>query len=114
MENISARQKGYALLAVLGLVSTWYFNIQFMQQSDGFFDLDGFLRGAFSNPASSSLTLDLTIGVIAFVTWMVPEAKRLEMKHWWVYLALTFGVAFAFAFPLFLFFREGKLNETSG
>ena len=30
-------------------------------------------------------------------------------RHWWIYIALTFGVAFAFACPLFLFMRERRL-----
>ena len=111
MGNITGRQKCYALLSLIGLVLTWYFNIQFMRQSEGLFDLSAFMQGAFANPASSSLSTDLTIAVIAFVIWMVSEAKRLEMKNWWVYIALTFGVAFAFAFPVFLYVREGKLNE---
>jgi hypothetical protein len=31
------------------------------------------------------------------------------MKHAWAYVVLTFGVAFAFAAPLFLFMRERHL-----
>jgi hypothetical protein len=41
--------------------------------------------------------------------WMVREARRLEMRHAWVYVVLVFGVAFAFACPLFLLMRERRL-----
>ena len=32
------------------------------------------------------------------------------MRFFWVYILLSFGIAFAFAFPLFLFIRQGKLE----
>jgi hypothetical protein len=33
------------------------------------------------------------------------------MHRWWLYVVLSFSVAFAFAFPLFLFMRERRLQE---
>jgi hypothetical protein len=38
------------------------------------------------------------------------EARRLGMRHWWVWPVLTFGIAFAFAFPLFLYFRDRRIE----
>ena len=32
------------------------------------------------------------------------------MRNWWAYIAVTFLVAFACAFPLFLFMRERRLE----
>jgi len=42
------------------------------------------------------------------------EGYRLGMKRLWIYYLLTFMVAFAFAFPVFLFMRELLLSEKSG
>jgi hypothetical protein len=42
---------------------------------------------------------------------MVVEARRLGMRFAWAYVALGMLVAFACAFPLFLFVREGALTR---
>ena len=101
----------YAGFALLGAVLPWYFNLRFMEAHPGAFELGAFLAGGFANPAASSLSSDLLIGATAFLVWMVVEARRLGMRHWWIYLVLTNLVAFAFAAPLFLFMRERKLRE---
>jgi hypothetical protein len=93
----------YAILTVLGLVLTWTFNLQHF--AGGGTTADFFTMG-FVNPVASSLTVDLLVGCAAFMTWAVIEARRRGMKHAWVYVVLTFGVAFAFAGPLFLWMRE--------
>ncbi len=97
----------FALLAVLGAVIPWYYNLQFMSASGGVIE---FVAGGFANPAAASLSVDLLVGSTAVIIWMVAEARQLEMKHWWIYLALIPTVAFAFACPLFLLMRERKLN----
>lgn len=106
--GISLRQGVYLALAVLGLVGTWTFNLRFMAEAGGSFDALAFLRAGYANAASSSLTNDLLVGVGAFLTWSFAEARRLAMRWWWVPL-LTLGVAFAVAFPLFLFLRDRRL-----
>jgi hypothetical protein len=98
----------FGLLAILGLLLPWYFNLQFMAAGGG---LAGFLRAGLANPAVSSLTFDILIAAGAFLIWMIVESRRLGMRHWWIYIVLTFAVAFAFAFPLFLMMRERKLRE---
>jgi hypothetical protein len=99
----------YAALTALGLILPWYFNLQFMAQTGGF-SLGPFLAGVFANPASSSIGVDIIVGCTAFTAWMITEARKLGMKHWWVYIALIYLVAFAFACPLFLFMRERRLR----
>ena len=95
------------VLAVLGAVLPWYFNVQLMPSA---FTLQGFLAGVFANPASSSIGVDILVAGTAFNVWMVTEARRLGMKHWWVYIVVTFFVAFACACPLFLMMRERRLR----
>lgn len=103
------RQLVYLLLAAVGLCMTWYHNIAFMQETGGIFSLSAFIDGVYANHASSSIGWDITVACIAFLVWMVGEARALGMKRVWVYVLLTFGVAFAFAAPLFLFMRERHL-----
>ncbi|MDX1734227.1 MAG: DUF2834 domain-containing protein [Halioglobus sp.] len=102
----------YLLLAVAGAIMTWTFNLQFMQEAGGAFDLGRFLADSSTNAASKSLSWDLAIACIAGLVWLVLEARRLGMRFAWMYVLLTFGVAWAFAFPLFLFMRQGKLEQS--
>lgn len=106
---MSVRQVFYLALSCAGLLLTWYHNIAFMQAYGSAFVLGPFLDGMFANHASSSISWDLTIGCTAFIIWMLHEAKTIGMKHVWIYVVLTLGIAFAFAAPLFLFMRERHL-----
>jgi hypothetical protein len=99
----------YGVLALLGLVVPWIFNVQFMQAHGGF-STSTFIAEAFSVPAARSISVDLTIACTAWIVWMVREARALKMRHWWVYIVLVFAVAFAFACPLFLLMRERRLR----
>jgi len=103
------RQALYLALAVLGLLLTWTYNLQFMFARGGGFDLQAFISSGFANPAAASLSCDLLVACLAFLCWLPVEAHRLGMRRWWLYLVLTCTVAFAFAFPLFLFMRERRL-----
>jgi hypothetical protein len=35
------------------------------------------------------------------------------MRNWWLYFVLTFGVAAAFALPLFMYMRERAIAQCS-
>ena len=99
----------YGVLAILGISLTWYHNIQFAQVT-GSMDLMAFIDALWVNHATSSITWDVTISAIAFLTWANIECKRLQMKNvWWVILVVTCGGAMACGLPLFLLLRERKL-----
>lgn len=101
----------YLVLAVAGVVMTWYYNLQFIQESGGNLDLGAFMAAGATNAASKSLTWDLTIACLAGLLWIFFESRRLGLRFFWIYIILAFGVAYAFAFPLFLFVRQGKLES---
>jgi hypothetical protein len=101
----------YLVLAVAGVVMTWYYNLQFMQESGGSFDLAAFMAAGATNAASKSLSWDLTIACLTGLIWIFFESRRLGLRFFWIYIILAFGVAYAFAFPLFLFVRQGKLES---
>jgi hypothetical protein len=101
----------YLMLAVAGVVMTWYYNLQYLQESGGSFDFAAFMAAAATNAASKSLSWDLTIACLAGLLWIFFESRRLGLRFFWIYIILAFGVAYAFAFPLFLFVRQGKLES---
>ncbi len=111
--QLSFRQGVYAALAVAGVIGTWWFNLQFMAEAGGAFSVVEFVRGGYANPAAASLTNDLLVALLCFLVWSFAEARRLGMRHWWVYVVVAFGVAFAVAFPLFLLVRERSLGAQS-
>ena len=97
----------YLVLAFLGLVVPWFFNLRFLQQGT-FWD---FLAATCVNDAACSISADVLIAAVAGCIWMLSEAKRQGMRHPWLWVLLTFFVAFAFAFPLFLFVRERRIRR---
>lgn len=107
---MSAARIFYLLLAIAGLVIPWIYNLQFMSESGGSFDIGEFVAAGSANAASKSLSWDLAIACIAGLTWIFFESKRLGMRFFWIYIVLAFTIAYAFAFPLFLFMRQGRLE----
>jgi hypothetical protein len=95
----------YLVLAVAGLVGTWYFNLTFSPGPDG----DGYLQAWFANPASSSAAVDVIVTALAACLFYVTEGRRAGLRYAWVLVPLTFLLALAFTFPLFLALRERRL-----
>lgn len=96
----------YLALAVLGLIGTWTFNIgAIAQRTDFIGDL------VTSGPAVSSITVDLLVVAVAGSILIIGEARRLGMRHGWLYVVVSGVTAFAFAFPLFLAMRERHLTR---
>ncbi|MFG0219286.1 DUF2834 domain-containing protein, partial [Streptococcus suis] len=63
-----------------------------------------------SGPAVSSITVDLLVVAVAGSIFLLVEARRLGMRHAWLYVVLSGLTAFAFTFPLFLAMRERRLT----
>ena len=98
----------YLILAILGLILPWYYNLQFF----GTASFSDFVTASSANLAAKSVSLDLFIATVAGSTWMYVESKRVGVRFAWLYILLGFLVAFAFAFPIFLFVRETKLEKS--
>lgn len=101
----------YFVLALGGLIGTWYFNFQFFGSGS---DL-GYLEAWFVNAASSSAAVDVIVTALAANVFFVREGLRLGWGKWsWVLIPVTYLVALAFVFPLFLGLRELRLaRQTS-
>ena len=98
-------------LSAAGLVGTWAFNIAFFADPGGL----SYLGGWFANAASSSAAVDVIVVALAACVFMVAEGARLGWIRWvWVLVPLSFAIAIAFTFPLFLGLRELALRRRAG
>jgi Terpene cyclase DEP1 len=100
----------YLLLALVGLASTMTYNVMAFRELGSVFTPAAFIRAGFEGgPILGSLASDFWVGSTASIIWMFMESRRLGMRNLWVYVALTFGLAWAFGLPLFLYMRERQM-----
>lgn len=103
--NWTPRALVYLGLSIVGLVTTWSFNVLAILQQRNY--LGDWVN---SGPSVSSLTFDLLVVAVAGSMFIIFEARRLGMRRPWLYIVFGAVVAFAFTFPLFLAMRERALG----
>jgi hypothetical protein len=104
----------YLLLAIAGGGYTFYYAMLGVIEHQGNFNTLEFITSTWTESSyARSLTLDFWTAAVAGTLFIIFEARRLKMKYSWVYVLLTFGIAFAFGFPLFLFMRGRLLKKTN-
>ena len=99
----------FLLLAILGFIAPYYFISRFLLENS--FNSALLFRQMFLNAGTTAFAADLFIAVLAFWIFVFIESSRLKMRHAWLYLIATLLVGLSFAFPLFLYFRERKLES---
>jgi len=100
------RKNIFLALTIIGFIAPYYF---FLQVHD--FDLNVLFQQFAASKILSGTAMDLLVSVVVFWFFMFTEARKLDMKNAWVYLLATFLVGLSFALPLFLYFRERKLES---
>ena len=100
----------YLVLAIAGFIAPYYFFLQIPPENLS--DLAALIQPLFANNFMRGLTMDLTVAAITFGVFVFAEANRLQMKAPWLYLLAAVLVGLSFALPLFLYFRETKLEAS--
>jgi hypothetical protein len=103
----------YLALAVVGYVVTGVpMLIESVQSGNILFWTDPARTNAelFANLTTTAFALDLVVVVIVALIWITREARRLGMSSVWVYWVLTLLFGLGGTLPLFLFFREPRLE----
>ena len=100
------RKNIFLALTIIGFIAPYYF---YLQVHD--LDLNALFQQFVASKILSGTAMDLLISVIVFWFFMFTEARKLDMKNVWIYLLSTFLVGLSFALPLFLYFRERKLES---
>ena len=103
-----SRKSIYLALALIGLFAPYCFFFKYLNANG--FDLPLIFQQLFANNISAFFAVDLIISIIVFWIYMIAEANTLQMKNWWLYILASLTVCLSFAFPLFLYFRERKLE----
>ncbi len=100
----------YGFVGLVALVGTWSNNLQYA--SLGFVGANvRFWQETLINPASRSITVDVFFLSLAAITWMLLEARRLQMRGAWLYVMFGLLTAISFTFPVFLINRERALSR---
>jgi hypothetical protein len=100
----------YALIAVAALYGTWSENLQYGAPATAGAQ---FLADLKVNPATRSISIDLSLFLLAASVWMVLEARHIGLRFVWAYVILAFLVAISVTFPLYLLAREMRLASSA-
>ena len=104
-------KKLYLLLALAGLLLPYYFFGSFLAANG--LNLSFFFQQLFANHISTFFAVDLVITAIAFLVFLYQEARKYRMKNWWAFIAAALLVGPSFALPLFLYFRQVRIEMES-
>lgn len=96
----------YLVLALVGLVGTWSWNIVAITRQS-----EWFAEWASNGAATQSLQVDLIVVAVAASIVIIVEGRRVGLRHAWVLVPLSALTAIAFTFPLFLALRERALTR---
>jgi len=122
MNSSVIRQTLYLALAFVGLIWAWSnglpWTIDWFLEGPSPLNLPLFFYEFFNsayvaNPTAAFLTVDLLGAWFTFLVFVLPEAKRLQMSHGWLYFLIACTLGVCVAMPLFLFFRERLLDNTA-
>lgn len=105
-----SRKSIYLAMSLIGLLVPYCFLFKFLAANG--FNLQLLFQQLFANNISAFFAVDLIISIIVFWIYMIAEANNLQMKNWWLYILASLSVGLSFALPLFLYFRERKLEIT--
>lgn len=99
----------YGALSAVGLgVSCWFLGLFMVRHG---VDVSLAVRQLFQSPMSSVSILDLVVCWPVFWLFLWQEGKKYTVRHLWIYPLLTISIGLCFALPLFLFFRQGRIDQ---
>lgn len=99
----------FLIAAILGTVLPLSYLAPFLMTHG--LNLPLLFRQLFQNNVSAFFGTDVIVSALALLPFVFVEGRRRGMKHLWVYVLGTLLVGVSLGFPLFLFFRERRLNS---
>ncbi|MEO1433536.1 MAG: DUF2834 domain-containing protein [Cyanobacteria bacterium J06633_8] len=101
----------YLALVIIGSIAPWILALKFFSENG--FSIELLIQQEFSNYAAAAFGTDLLISALVFLCFTFFELKRLGLSRsrLIIYIAATFGIGLSCGLPLFLYFREGVLEN---
>lgn len=101
----------YLIAAILGAILPLSQLVPFLAAHG--FDMPLFFRQLFQNNVSAFFGMDVIVSSLVLWLFAFSEGRRRGMRNLWLYVVCNLAVGVSLALPLFLFFRERKLNAES-
>jgi hypothetical protein len=98
----------YLIAAILGTVLPLSQFVPFLAANG--LDVPLFMRQLFQNHVSSFFAMDVLVSSLVLWLFVFSEGRRRGMTKLWLYVVCNLTVGVSMALPLFLFFRERKIN----
>ncbi len=98
----------YLIAAILGTVLPLSQFIPFLMAHG--LDMPLFFQQLFQNHVSGFFGMDVIVSSLALWLFVFSEGRRRGMSNLWLYVVCNLAVGVSLALPLFLFFRERKIN----
>jgi hypothetical protein len=100
-----ALRLAFLVLAVVGLVLPWFYNLQYFA-AGGSVMPDVFFRDASANALTTAITWDVYIAAVAFSVAVAAD-RAMGRWRWWAVVA-TFCVGLSLALPAYAWWRLGR------
>ena len=107
------RKTVYLVFCVLGIVLPYWQFVPWVAAHQGV-PLGLFLRELFANRISGFFAMDVLVSAVVLISFVQREGKRLGVQHLWLPIAGTLTVGVSLGLPLFLYLREGALENAGG
>ena len=104
-------QRLYLMAAILGAILPLSQLVPFLKAHG--LDMPLFFGQLFQNNVSAFFGLDVIVSSLVLWLFVFSEGRRRGMRNLWLYVVCNLAVGVSLALPLFLFFRERKLNPAS-
>lgn len=96
----------YLIAAIVGTIVPYVFFFAFFSQNG--FALSAFVHALFVNGAAGGFSADLLISSFVFWYWSYRDAKKRNIKNWWLIPVTNLSVGLSLSLPLYFYLREGS------
>ena len=100
----------YLAAAIVGTILPLRFLVPFLLANG--WDLPLFFAQLFQNDVSAFFGMDVIVSSLTLWAFVFSEGRRRKMDKLWVYVICNLLVGVSLALPLFLFFREKKVQAS--
>ncbi len=100
----------YLIMMIVGTVTPWYFFSGFIAENGA--GLGGFIGAMYANSAAGGAVSDLFLSAAVFWVWSYADAKKQNVRNWWLVIPATLAVGLSLALPYYLWMRAGTKQET--